>query len=75
MGDAAPCKLSLPAAVQLQSRWSAAYLRASHPDTVVDVSVTRDDEDGFLRGTADTHETIEMRFGSQFLDQLLLLLM
>ena len=65
-----PTTLPFPAATQLQQRWSAAYLRMSHPDTLVDVSVTRDDEDGYLRGTADTHETIEMKFGSQFLAQL-----
>ena len=56
-----PRKLSLPSAA-LRGRWDAAYMRSAQPSTLVDVSVTRDDDDGYLRGTADTHETITMRF-------------
>ena len=48
-----PRVLPLPATAALQSRWSAAYLRASHPETLVEVSVTRDDEGGYLRVHGD----------------------
>ena len=64
-----PRKLSLPSAA-LRGRWDAAYMRSAQPSTLVDVSVTRDDDDGYLRGTADTHETITMQFAEQFLAQL-----
>ena len=65
-----PELVPLPPAAALRSRWDAAYLRSAHPDTLVDVSVTRDDDGGYLRGTAETHETISMQFGLQFLEQL-----
>ena len=64
-----PRKLSLPSAA-LRGRWDAAYMRAAQPSTQVDVSVMRDEDDGYLRGTAETHETIAMQFAEQFLAQL-----
>ena len=67
--ERAPRKLSLPSAA-LRGRWDAAYMRAAQPSTLVDVSVMRDDDDGYLRGTAETHETIAMQFAEQFLAQL-----
>ena len=53
----------------LRARWSDLdYLRASHPRTPVEVSVSFD---GVLEGTVETNETITMSFGEQLLSQII----
>ncbi len=57
----------LSACRALSARWTLPYLRACHPETQVDVSVS---EDGVVCGTLTEHATLPMAFGRQLIAQI-----